>query len=155
MGLKPIVGIFSVGLEEPYRWKDSVQSPAEIRLWAIDGIANGLRPWYTKFAGSVNDPRWLKPVERLYDWCAANERYLRNERSLARVGLVYSQQSAWFAGREPSRAMDDAANGFYHALVEARIPTGSTSPLTASRAGTGRRPSCGSPARWARTTSSS
>jgi hypothetical protein len=122
MGRKPIVGIFSVGLEEPYRWKDSVQSPAEIRLWAIDGIANGLRPWYTKFAGSVNDPRWLKPVERLYAWCAANERWLRNERSLARVGLVYSQQSNWFAGAARARAMDDAANGCYHALVEARIP---------------------------------
>jgi hypothetical protein len=122
MGRKPIVGIFSVGLEEPYRWKDSVQSGAEIRLWAIDGIANGLRPWYTKFAGSVNDPRWLKPVERLYEWCAANEPYLRNERSLARVGLVYSQQSAWFTGGERARRMDDAANGFYHALVEARIP---------------------------------
>jgi hypothetical protein len=122
MGAKPIVGIFSVGLEEPYRWKDSVQSPAEIRLWAIDGIANGLRPWYTKFAGSVNDPRWLKPVEQLYEWCAANESYLRNERSLARVGLVYSQQTMWFAGAERARRIDDAANGFYHALVEARIP---------------------------------
>ena len=44
MGRKPIVGIFSVGLEEPYRWKDSVQSAAEIRLWAADGVANGLRP---------------------------------------------------------------------------------------------------------------
>jgi len=122
MGAKPLVGIFSVGLEEPYRWKDSVQSAAEIRLWAINGIANGLRPWYTKFAGSINDPRWLKPVERLYDWCAANEKYLRNDRSLARVGLVYSQQSSWFSGAERARFMDDSANGFYHALVEARIP---------------------------------
>ena len=34
MGRKPIGGIFSVGVEEAYRWKDSVQSPAEIRLWA-------------------------------------------------------------------------------------------------------------------------
>ena len=122
MGRKPIVGIFSVGLEEPYRWKDSVQSAAEIRLWAIDGIANGLRPWYTKFAGSVNDARWLKPVEELYGWCAANERYLRNERSLARVGLVYSQASSWFTDRARGQRMDDAANGFYHALVEARAP---------------------------------
>ena len=119
MGAKPIVGIFSVGLEEPYRWKDSVQSAAEIRLWAIDGIANGLRPWFTKFAGSVNDPRWLKPVEELYAWCAANERYLREERPLARVGLVYSQQSAWFVGGD---RLEDAANGWYHALVEARVP---------------------------------
>jgi type 1 glutamine amidotransferase len=124
MGRKPIVGIFSVGLEEQYRWKDSVQSPAEIRLWALDGIANGLRPWFTKFAGSINDPRWLKPVEDIYTWCAANERYLRQEQSLARVGLVYSQQSSWYVrsergGRDPS---EDAANGWYHALIEARVP---------------------------------
>lgn len=123
MGYKPIVGIFSVGLEEPYRWKDSVQSAAEIRLWAIDGVANGLRPWFTKFAGSVNDPRWLKPVEELYRWCAANERYLRNERPLARVALVYSQQSAWFhAGEGARRHLDDAMDGWYHALIEARVP---------------------------------
>lgn len=32
MGMKPIGGIFSIGLEEPYRWKDSVQSEAEIRI---------------------------------------------------------------------------------------------------------------------------
>src|SRR5262249_25279950 len=31
LGRKSIVGIFSVGLEEPYRWKDSVQSEPEIR----------------------------------------------------------------------------------------------------------------------------
>jgi hypothetical protein len=121
MGRKPIVGIFSVGLEEPERWKDSVQNAAEIRLWALDGIANGLRPWFTKFAGSINDPRWLKPVEELYTWCAANERYLRHERPLARVGLVYSQQTAWFAAAGHG-SRDDAADGWYHALVEARVP---------------------------------
>src|ERR1041385_7304684 len=43
MGRKPIVGIFSVGLEEPYRWKDSVQNPAEYQRWAADGVANGDR----------------------------------------------------------------------------------------------------------------
>ena len=46
MGAKPIAGLFSVGLEEPERWKDSVQSSNEIRLWVVDGIAQGLRPWF-------------------------------------------------------------------------------------------------------------
>ena len=63
MGRKPIVGIFSVGVEEPYRWKDSVQSEAKIRLWVADGVANGLRPWFTKFSGVLHDQRWLKPVD--------------------------------------------------------------------------------------------
>lgn len=124
LGRKPVVGIFSIGLEEDYRWKDSVQNAAEFRLWAFDGIANGMRPWFTKFAGSINDPRWLKPVEELYGWCATNEKYLRNERPLARVAIVYSQQTLWFQpGEQRARQhLADAANGWYHALVEARIP---------------------------------
>jgi hypothetical protein len=36
---------------------------------------------------------------------------------------VYSQQSAWFvAGDRSVRDLDDAANGWYHALVEGRVP---------------------------------
>jgi hypothetical protein len=118
MGRKPIVGIFSVGVEEPYRWKDSVQSEAEIRLWVADGVANGLRPWFTKFSGVLHDKRWLKPVEDLYRRYAQWEKYLRNERPLARVGLVYSQQTAWFHGANT----EDHALGWYQALIESRIP---------------------------------
>ena len=118
MGRKPIVGIFSVGVEEPYRWKDSVQSEAEIRLWAADGVANGLRPWFTKFSGVLHDQRWLKPVEDIYCRYARWEKYLRNESSLARVGLVYSQQTAWFCGGK----VEDHTLGWYQALIEARIP---------------------------------
>jgi hypothetical protein len=123
LGRKAIAGIFSVGVEEPYRWKDSVQSGDEIRLWVADGIAHNLRPWFTKFNGKVIDHRWLKVVEDLYGWHHKNERYLRNERSLARVAMVYSQQTATFYGGEQARArVEDHALGFYQALVEARIP---------------------------------
>ena len=123
LGGKPIVGIFSVGLEEPYRWKDSVQSEAEIRVWVADGIANGLRPWFTKFAGTLRDQRWLHVVEDIYNWTYRSNRYLRNEESLARVAMVYSQQSASFYGGEHARSkVEDHTLGFYHALIEGRIP---------------------------------
>jgi hypothetical protein len=123
MGAKPIGGIFSVGVEEPYRWKDSVQSGPEIRLWVLDGVANGLRPWFTKFAGSLYDKRWLKVVEDLYGWHYRNERYLRNERPLARVAMVYSQQTSHFYGAQQARQkVEDHTLGYYQALVEARIP---------------------------------
>ena len=105
MGRKPIGGIFSVGVEEAYRWKDSVQSPAEIRIWVADGIANGLHPWFTKFSGTLYDRRWLGVVEDIYRWHHRVEKYLRNEAPLARVGLVYSQQTAWFHdGPKPGHA---------------------------------------------------
>lgn len=123
LGNKPIGGIFSVGVEERYRWKDSVQSPAEIQLWIADGIANGLRPWFTKFGGVLYDQRWLKPVEEAYRWQADHESYLRNTRPVARVALVYSQQTAAFYGGEQAHAkVEDHTLGWYHALIEARIP---------------------------------
>ncbi len=123
LGRKPIVGIFSVGLEEPERWKDSVQTEAEIRIWVADGIANGLRPWFTKFSGTLYDRRWLEVVQSIYEWHAQSERYLRNEESLARVAVVYSQQTATFYGGEKAQQkVEDHTLGFYHALVEARVP---------------------------------
>jgi hypothetical protein len=118
LGMKPVVGIFSVGVEEPYRWKDSVQNGAELQLWVADLVANGMRPWYTKFGGVLRDERWLQPVAQIYQRLAGWEQYLRNERSLARVGLVYSQQTAWFGGNR----VEDHINGWYQALVEARLP---------------------------------
>ena len=118
MGNKAIVGIFSVGIEDEYRWKDSVQDGHEIRLWAIDGIANDLRPWFTKFSGTLHDKRWLPVVEKLYDWHYRNEQYLRNTESLARVAMVYSQQTAHYYGA----AVENHALGYYQALVESRIP---------------------------------
>lgn len=112
-GSKPTVGIFSVGYEAPYRWKDSTQNPNEVRLWAVDGIAQGFRPWVVKFNAKPLDTRWFKPVEDLYAWHWKNEKYLRNERPLARVGLVSGPTQ---------RSATDHTSGFYHALVEGRIP---------------------------------
>jgi hypothetical protein len=123
MGRKPIGGIFSVGVEERYRWKDSVQSEAELRIWVADGIANGLRPWFTKFCGTLHDRRWLDVVADIYQWHHQVEPYLRNEAPLARVGMVYSQQTgAFYGGEAAQQKVEGHISGFYHALIEARIP---------------------------------
>ncbi len=123
MGAKPIGGIFSVGIEEPYRWKDSVQNAEEIQLWAVDGIAHGLRPWFAKFNAKPYDRRWMKPVEDLYNWHYRNERYLRHGENLARVAVVFSQQTARYYGGEGAQAkVEDHINGIYQALVESRVP---------------------------------
>jgi hypothetical protein len=123
MGRKPIGGIFSVGLEEPYRWKDSVQSEPEIRLWVAEGTANGMRPWVTKFSGVLYDRRWLSTVERIYDWHFRHEKYLRNEAPLARVALLDSEQTeTYHAGVAQGDRAADHVLGMYHALVESRVP---------------------------------
>jgi hypothetical protein len=122
-GRKPVGGIFSVGLEEEHRWKDSTQSEAELRIWMAEGIANGMRPWFVKFCGQLHDRRWLRVVEDVFSWHHSAEPYLRNRTSLARVGVVYSQQSAAYYGGERARAKVEAPIlGVYQALVEARVP---------------------------------
>jgi hypothetical protein len=123
MAQRPVGGIFSVGLEEPYRWKDSVQSEPEIRLWVAEATANGMRPWVTKFSGVLYDRRWLPIVERIYDWHYRHERYLRNQAPLARVALLHSEQTAAFhSGVADGDRAADHVLGMYHALVEARVP---------------------------------
>lgn len=123
MGRKAIAGLTSVGLEDRYRWKDSVQNGNETRLWMVDGIAQDFRPVFTKFNAKPFDMRWFPVVEEVFQWHYANERYLRNERSLARVGMVYSQQTAQFyGGTEAEAKVNGPGLGVYQALVEARIP---------------------------------
>ena len=123
MGMKPLGGIFSVGIEEAYRWKDSVQTEAELRIWASECIAHNMRLWFVKFGGVIYDKRWLPVVEDIFQFAAAQERYLRNTAPIAKVAVVYSEQTARRYGGEPwQENYNHHAEGMYHALVEARIP---------------------------------
>jgi hypothetical protein len=122
IGMKPLGGIFSVGLEEQYRWKDSVQTEAEIRTWVAEGVANGMRPWFTKFSGVLYDKRWLETVEKIYQVLYRNEKYLRNIAPLARVGLVFSEQTGNYGAEPWQQRTGDHSSGMYHALIENRIP---------------------------------
>jgi hypothetical protein len=122
-GRKAIVGIASIGTDDAHRWKDSVTSAPELTIWLADGIANGLRPWVAKFAGKLYDKRWLPVVERVYNWHWKNERYLRNTENLARVAMVYSQQTGtYYGGPQKRQRVEEHELGMYQALVEGRIP---------------------------------
>jgi len=123
MGMKPQIGIFSVGHEEPYRWKDSVQAEAELRIWAAEGIANGLRPCFVKFSAVLYDKRWLESIARIYEAAYKSERWLKNIAPLARVGMVYSEQTERNYGSKPwQQNFSDHQKGMYHALIEDRMP---------------------------------
>lgn len=119
---KPVGGIFSTGTCEK-RWKDSVQEPEELRMWISEAVANGLRPWFTKFSMQVFDDRWMPVVKELYrkyrDW----EPYLRDTHSRAEVALMFSQQTVKeYAYAQREQLVEKPINGWYQALTEARIP---------------------------------
>jgi Hypothetical glycosyl hydrolase 6/Beta-galactosidase trimerisation domain len=119
MADKPVAGITSVGGDDAHRWKDSVQSAAELRLWTLECIANGIRPWVVKFCGTLYDRRWVPVVEDVYNWHAKNQRFLIDRHNLARVAVVWSPQTSAAIGNDKTEA---SQMGVYHALVEARIP---------------------------------
>jgi type 1 glutamine amidotransferase len=134
---RPVSGIFAVGeTSTPYRFMDSTQSNAEISIYLHDGLAHGFRPWMTKFKAEVFDQRWVPAIEKAYVWHARNEDYFRNTENLARVAMLRSAQTAtyYLTSKQPESSVgpmaisaangapDDAANGYYQALVESRIP---------------------------------
>ncbi len=136
---RPMSGIFAVGeTATPYRFMDSVQAPTEIRAYLHDGLAHGFRPWMTKFKAEVFDKRWVPAVAESYAWHARHEAYFRNTDNLAQVAMLHSSQTNTYYVEEVQRAdggsggpqdaqslrgsSDDATNGFYQALVEARVP---------------------------------
>ena len=123
LGQRALGAIFSIGFEAPYRWKDSVQAPAELRLWVAEAIAHGARPWFTKFGGAVRDRRWLEVVEELYRWHAEVEHCLAEATSAARVAVVSSIRTQHDVAPGQARERAEAPGlGWAHLLVEARIP---------------------------------
>ena len=122
LGMKPLVGIFSVGIEEEFRWKDSVQNDAEIRIWVAEGVANGMKPCFVKFGGMIDDKRWMSAVENMYQGYFKNERYLRNTAPMARIGMVYSEQTnRKYGGQKWQEGSRDHSLGMYQALVEDKM----------------------------------
>jgi len=110
---KPIVGI-AASASMMSTWKDSVITDAELRIWLADGIANGLeavglqvqRHRLRSSLGAGRRENLSVAVE--------NEKYLRNEENLARVAMVYSQQTGTYYGAEQKhRRVEDHGWGMY------------------------------------------
>jgi putative glycosyl hydrolase-like family 6 (GHL6) protein len=121
---RPVALITSVGPEShEIRWKDAVDSPQELTSWIVDGFAHGAMPWFTKFKAECFDTRWVEPIAaamRLHEQC---EPVLSRLTPTAEVVVLDSPRSnglnPWAAHSGRATAHED---GFYQALVEARIP---------------------------------
>ena len=118
---RPVILITSIGPEEEYRWKDSVTTGPEIQAWMIDGAAQGMLPWFTKFNGVVPDKRWVEPVVESFGLHAELEPVLSRDDAGRRDRHPRSGDDA-APPRRRRRARTAEADdlGFYQALVEAQ-----------------------------------
>ncbi|GAA1555604.1 family 10 glycosylhydrolase [Kribbella hippodromi] len=114
---RPVQLITSVGPEHKYRWKDSVAPVEETKTWIVDGFAHGAMPWFTKFNASVPDRRWVQPVIEAFNLHADVEPVLKTMRITAEVALLDPTRIG-----ELRAGDNDHEDGFYQALVEARVP---------------------------------
>jgi hypothetical protein len=119
---RPVVLITSVGLEDVNRWKDSVQTGPELELWIDDGTAQGMAAWFTKFNGVVPDTRWVEPIADAFGRHAAVEPALAASRPTAEIGLIDPATTLRHVSPDRHNTAEAHELGFYHALVEARLP---------------------------------
>ncbi|TDC02098.1 hypothetical protein E1267_30220 [Nonomuraea longispora] len=118
---RPVGLIASVGPEHhQHRWKDSVAPPEEVTTWIVDGFAQGALPWFTKFNATVSDPRWVPAVVTAFGLHARLEPVLSAMPVSAEVALLDPSTTGQLRTGAAHTSPDD--DGFYQALVEARIP---------------------------------
>jgi putative glycosyl hydrolase-like family 6 (GHL6) protein len=95
----------------------------EVRLWAAEGFAAGIQPWWHYVNAYHEDRRMYHTPLAMSDWYVANESFLHQRTPVATVGIVYSQRNYDFFGREHADVLVDLPQrGFTQALTRARIP---------------------------------
>lgn len=119
---RPVGLITSIGPEEEYRWKDSVQAGPEIKLWIHDGMAQGLFPWFTKFNACVPDPRWVEPVAEAFRLHAALEPVIEGMKPVAEIALIDPATTLRHWAPELRHQAEANDLGVYQALIEAKLP---------------------------------
>lgn len=117
-------------------WRHTSNSEAEITLWLAQTASSGMIPWLVWLGGELPDNRWRTIGQKFYAWLARNEKHYVNKRSLARLGVVFSQKIndlynapgsipsgyGTVAGRLPGKGdPSEYLQGIYYALMEGRF----------------------------------
>ena len=95
----------------------------EARMWALEGFAGGISPWWHHIGAYHEDRRQYRTAEPLFRWHETNQEYLVNRTPVATVGVVWSQRCVDFYGRDAAEErLGLPQRGVANALLRARIP---------------------------------
>lgn len=120
---RPVILITSIGPENPVRrWKDSVTTGPEIEAWMNNGTTHGMLPWFTKFNGVVPDTRWIAPVATAFNLHALLEPLMAQTMPATEIAILDATTTLRQYDWTDRATIEADEHGFYHALVEARLP---------------------------------
>lgn len=115
----------SYGRSGRISWRQAADTSAEPSFRMAQTAAAGGIIWYHWLGleqGFEDDRRWQVPGRDFLSWQAKNDAHFHNKRSLASVAVVVSPRSLNLYKAPYSEDRTDHLEGFYAALVEARIP---------------------------------
>ena len=99
------------------------KSPQDARLWALEGFAGTIQPWWHHIGAYHEDRRQYTTAAPLFEWHRNNEQYLVDRQPVASVGVVWSQENVdYFGAGNPLERFRLPWNGLTDALLRARIP---------------------------------
>lgn len=117
-------------------WRHSTNSEPEINLWLAQTASSGMKPWLVWLGSELPDRRWREIGKKYYQWLAMNQKHFNNKRSLARLGVVFSQKLVEYynapgvipsgygtvkGARGERGNPTDYFHGIYSALLEGRF----------------------------------
>lgn len=107
----------------PPHFRLTARPEAEVRLWAAEAVAGGIRPWWHHVGGVQEDLRQFECAEAFFGWHRRNEDALFDRRPEADVAVLWGQRLLdACGGADPPARCEDPQRGMAYALVGARLP---------------------------------
>jgi hypothetical protein len=102
-------------------WRHTSKAPEEATMWMAQTTASGMTPWYHWLGGAPEDLRWRETGRKFFQWIAGNEQHFVNKRSIAGLGVVFSQRLNAFYKPPGGGDVTEFLQGLYYALLEGRF----------------------------------
>lgn len=102
-------------------WRHTSKAPEEMTMWMAQTTASGMTPWFHWLGGAPEDTRWTETGRKFYQWIAVNEKHFINEKSVANLGVVFSEQTNAFYKAPGGTDNTEFLEGMYKALLDGRF----------------------------------
>ena len=121
MGGRTITNVTGSYANSAPLWRHTSKAPEETTMWMAQTTASGMTPWFHWLGGAPEDLRWTETGRKFYQWIAANEKHFVNQKSVAKLGVVFSEQTNAFYRAPGGTDNTEFMEGMYKALLDGRF----------------------------------